>query len=57
MPKPTVYKYKIYCITEAMYVCRFDIVPPVACYNNNLHVINPNSIQKIKISEINIKNC
>jgi hypothetical protein len=41
----TVYKYKIYCVTENKYVEGFSTGVPTTCYNNNTHSINPNSYQ------------
>ena len=40
----TVYKYRIYCITEAQNVYEWNTETPTTCPNNTAHTINPNSI-------------
>lgn len=41
---PTIYKYRIYCVTEAQNVYEWNTVTPTTCPNNTAHTINPNSI-------------
>ncbi len=41
--------YKIYCNTEAKYVDGWGTSPPTACYNNNTHDVNLNSVQAIEV--------
>ncbi len=40
--------YKIYCNDENKYVSGWSVAPPSACYNNNAHDININSVQLIQ---------
>jgi hypothetical protein len=40
----TVYKYRIYCNTEAQNVYQWAETEPSTCPNNTAHTINPNSI-------------
>ena len=42
------YKYKIYCNTEAEYVYGYNTTPPATCYHNNTHTVNLNSIQEME---------
>lgn len=41
----TVYKYKIYCDTEEIFVEGWGTTEPTKCYNNIDHLVNINSIQ------------
>jgi len=40
----TVYKYRIYCISEAQNVYEWNTTQPTTCPNDTAHTINPNSI-------------
>jgi len=44
----TVNQYKIYCITEDVYVEGWGETEPTVCYNNNTHTVNSNSVQLIQ---------
>lgn len=44
----TVSRYKIYCTIEAQYVEGWGTTAPAACYNNNTHSVNLNSVQVIE---------
>ncbi len=44
----TVYKYKIYCTTEAKYVEGWGSIEPTTCYNNTAHSVNLNSVQQLE---------
>ncbi len=48
MTSTTVYKYKIYCQTEAVFVEGFGTDVPTTCYNNNTHTINSSSVQLLE---------
>jgi hypothetical protein len=43
----TIYKWKLYCITEASFVYGYSNLAPTTCYNNPAHTINPNSISLV----------
>lgn len=43
----TVYKYQIYCVTEQIFVEGWGPSKPVACYNNNTHSVNLQSVQEL----------
>lgn len=45
----TLYKYRIYCITEATNVYQWAETPPTTCPNNTAHTINPESISVIAV--------
>jgi len=54
----TVYKYRLYCITEAANVYTWSENAPTQCPNNTAHVINPNSISimdQVATNEISIQ--
>lgn len=38
-------EYRIYCITESIWVNGIGSSPPTSCYNNAVHTVNPNSPQ------------
>lgn len=40
----TIYKYRVYCVTEAQNVYEWNTAAPTTCPNNTAHTINPNSI-------------
>lgn len=53
----TVYKYKIYCNTESLWVEGWDTVVPTNCFNNNGHTIDTNfttQIDLVKSNDVNI---
>ena len=50
----TVYRYKIYCNTEATYVQGLLETEPTVCFNNSGHSINVNSIQIIETISQNL---
>ena len=55
---PTVYKYRIYCNTEAQNVYEWAETAPTTCPNNTSHSINMNSISiidKIASNEVKIQ--
>lgn len=54
----TVFKYKIYCTTEAAYVTGWGLVAPTLCYNNTSHSVNSSSVQlleTISSNQVSIK--
>jgi hypothetical protein len=44
----TVYKWRIYCETEGIWVESWGTTAPTTCGNNTTHTINPNSTQEIQ---------
>jgi hypothetical protein len=48
MTTSIVYKYKIYCTTEAAFVEGWSTTAPTTCYNNNTHTVNSNSVQLLE---------
>ena len=40
-----IYNYQIYCNTEETFIGGYGTEAPTACYHNDTHEINPNSIQ------------
>jgi hypothetical protein len=53
-PDATVYKYRIYCVTEAQNVYAWNATPPTTCPNNTAHTINANSISIVDQRASNI---
>jgi hypothetical protein len=54
----TIYKYRLYCITEAANVYTWAETAPTQCPNNTAHIINPNSlsiIDQVATNEITIQ--
>lgn len=47
----SIYKYKIYCITESAYITGWSSTSPTTCFNNTTHSVNTNSVQTIDIVE------
>lgn len=43
----TVYKYRVYCISEGQNVYQWAETPPTTCPNNTAHTINANSISVV----------
>ena len=44
----SVTKYRVWCLTEGTWVEGWGQTEPTACYNNNTHTINPNSVQDLE---------
>lgn len=55
----TVYKWRIFCITEGLWVYSWGIDPPTTCINNTAHEVNSSSdqvIEKIDSAFVDVKN-
>lgn len=44
----TVYKWRIFCIAEGIWVYSWGVDPPLACINNTAHEVNSSSVQVIE---------
>lgn len=47
-------KYRIFCLTEEIWVEGWGVNPPTTCYNNTTHSVNINSVQELEIIGDNI---
>ncbi len=45
----SVKKYQIFCVDEGKWSPGFSADPPVKCYNNTSHEVNPDSVQELEM--------